>query len=252
MKLALGLEYDGTDFEGWQTQPSGKSIQDHLEKALAAFVGMPVHTVSAGRTDAGVHASGQVVHIETTVLRPVWNWVRGVNSFLPPTVRVRWAQLVPDDFHARFSARSRSYSYEIYNHPVDSPLQRRFSTWVFQPLDVSAMQSGVNMLLGEHDFSTFRSADCQAPSPIRHLQYAQFHRDGSMIRLDIRANAFLHHMVRNIVGSLFEVGRGARPPEWMAEILAAKDRSAAARTFPPQGLCLRRVAYDSGFKFPND
>ena len=247
MKLALGLEYDGTDFHGWQTQPSGNTIQDHLEAALAAFVGSPVETVSAGRTDAGVHASGQVVHFETHIDRPLWNWVRGVNAFLPAAIRVRWAHPVPDDFHARFSARSRTYSYSIYNHPVDSPLRARFATWVFQPLDVAAMQAAADCLLGEHDFTAFRAAECQAASPVRDLQQAQWTQDGSLIVLQIRANAFLHHMVRNIVGSLFEVGRGARPAAWMAELLAARDRTAAGRTFPAQGLCLRHVEYDQVF-----
>lgn len=247
MKLALGLEYDGTDFHGWQTQPSGNTIQDHLEAALADFVGSPVETVSAGRTDAGVHASGQVVHFETAIDRPLWNWVRGVNAFLPAAIRVRWAHPVPDDFHARFSARSRAYTYSIYNHPIDSPLRARFATWVFQPLDVAAMQAGADCLLGEHDFTAFRAAECQAASPVRDLQQAQWTQDGSLIVLQIRANAFLHHMVRNIVGSLFEVGRGARPAAWMAELLAARDRTAAGRTFPAQGLCLRHVEYDQSF-----
>lgn len=247
MKLALGLEYDGTDFHGWQTQPSGNTIQDHLEAALADFVGSPVETVSAGRTDAGVHASGQVVHFETSIDRPLWNWVRGVNAFLPAAIRVRWAHPVPDDFHARFSARSRTYTYSIYNHPIDSPLRARFATWVFQPLDIAAMQAGADCLLGEHDFTAFRAAECQAASPVRDLQQAQWTQDGSVIVLQIRANAFLHHMVRNIVGSLFEVGRGARPAAWMAELLAARDRTAAGRTFPAQGLCLRHVEYDQSF-----
>lgn len=247
MKLALGLEYDGTDFHGWQTQPSGNTIQDHLEAALADFVGSRVETVSAGRTDAGVHASGQVVHFETSIDRPLWNWVRGVNAFLPAAIRVRWAYPVPDDFHARFSARSRTYTYSIYNHPIDSPLRARFATWVFQPLDVAAMQAGADCLLGEHDFTAFRAAECQAASPVRDLQQAQWTQDGNSIVLQIRANAFLHHMVRNIVGSLFEVGRGARPVAWMAELLAARDRTAAGRTFPAQGLCLRHVEYDQIF-----
>jgi tRNA pseudouridine38-40 synthase len=244
MKLAFGLEYDGTDFEGWQTQPSGNTVQDHLEGALAQFVGSPVETVCAGRTDAGVHASGQVVHIVAPVDRPDWNWVRGVNTFLPSSIRVRWARLVPEDFHARFSAHSRSYEYRIYNHPVDSPLHSRFATWVFQPLDVAAMQAGVDHLLGTHDFSAFRAADCQAASPERTLSEARFSQTGPLVSLQISGNAFLHHMVRNIVGTLFEVGRGARPPGWVAEVLQSRDRSQAGRTFPAQGLCLRHVAYD--------
>jgi tRNA pseudouridine38-40 synthase len=247
MKLALGLEYDGTNFHGWQTQPSGNTVQDHLQRALAAFVGQPVETICAGRTDAGVHATGQVVHVSVSVDRPSWNWVRGLNTFLPAAIRVRWAQTVSEDFHARFSALSRMYTYTIYNHPVESPLQARFATWVFQPLDVAAMQRGADVLLGEHDFSAFRAADCQAQSPVRHLEVARLSQQGSVITLEIRGNAFLHHMVRNIVGSLFEVGRGARLPGWMREVLLSGDRSAAGRTFPPQGLCLRHVAYDPVF-----
>jgi tRNA pseudouridine38-40 synthase len=245
MKLAFGLEYDGTDFEGWQTQPSGNTVQDRLEGALAQFVGSPVETVCAGRTDAGVHASGQVVHISAPVARPDWNWVRGVNTFLPSSIRVRWARPVPEDFHARFSARSRTYEYRIYNHPVDSPLHARFATWVFQPLDIAAMQAGIDHLLGTHDFSAFRAADCQAASPERTLETVQFLQSGPLISLQISGNAFLHHMVRNIVGTLFEVGRGARPASWISEVLRSRDRSQAGRTFPAQGLCLRHVAYDS-------
>ncbi|MBM3375374.1 MAG: tRNA pseudouridine(38-40) synthase TruA [Betaproteobacteria bacterium] len=244
MKLAFGLEYDGTDFEGWQTQPSGNTVQDHLESALAQFVGGPVETVSAGRTDAGVHASGQVVHITASVDRPDWNWVRGVNTFLPAAIRVRWARRVSEDFHARFSALSRMYTYTIYNHPVDSPLHARFATWVFQPLDLAAMQAGVDQLIGTHDFSAFRATDCQAASPVRTIHGARFSQDGPVITLEIRGNAFLHHMVRNIMGVVFEVGRGARPPQSIAKVLQSRDRSQAGRTFPAQGLCLRHVAYD--------
>ena len=247
MKIALGLEYDGTAFHGWQTQPSGNTIQDHLERALASFVGSPIDTVSAGRTDAGVHAIGQVVHFETSVARPLWNWVRGLNSFLPSAIRVRWAEPVSDSFHARFSAHARTYTYSIYNHPVDSPVRARFATWVFQPLDLAALQAGSDCLIGEHDFSAFRSAECQAASPVRNLQKAHWTRTGDLLCLEIRANAFLHHMVRNIVGSLFEVGRGGRPVSWMTELLLSRDRTLAGRTFPPQGLCLRHVTYDQCF-----
>ncbi|NBT74911.1 MAG: tRNA pseudouridine(38-40) synthase TruA [Betaproteobacteria bacterium] len=248
MKIALGLAYDGTHFNGYQTQPQGNTIQDHLERAICAFLEVgSIATVAAGRTDAGVHASGQVVHLQTNIERPLWNWVRGVNTFLPASIRVRWAAPVPDDFHARFSARSRSYTYTLLNEPVDSPLHQRFATWVFQPLDHSRMNAAAQLLLGEHDFSAFRAAECQAASPIRILSRCEVQREGSLVRLFIEGNAFLHHMVRNIVGSLVEIGRGAQPVEWMGQLLASQDRSAAGRTFAPQGLCLVSVAYDHPF-----
>ncbi len=246
-RLALGLEYDGAHFQGWQTQPSGASVQDHLERALASFVGEPVATVCAGRTDAGVHAKGQVVHIDAVVDRPLWNWVRGVNTFLPPTIRVQWASHVEPDFHARFSAKSRAYRYTLYNHAVDAPLQGRFSTWVFQPLNHLAMHTAAQPLVGEHDFSSFRAAECQAKSPVRRLLSVNVSRVGRQVIVDLRANAFLHHMVRNIVGSLVEVGRGAQSEDHLARLLALKDRQAADRTFPAQGLCLEHVEYDQVF-----
>ncbi|MEY3047471.1 MAG: tRNA pseudouridine(38-40) synthase TruA [Burkholderiaceae bacterium] len=246
-RLALGLEYDGTHFQGWQTQPSGASVQDHLERALAQFVGEPVATVCAGRTDAGVHAKGQVVHIDSVVDRPLWNWVRGVNAFLPPSIRVQWASHVGADFHARFSAKSRAYRYTLYNHAVDSPLQSRFATWVFQPLDHLAMHAAAQALVGEHDFSSFRAAECQAQSPVRRLLSAKVNRLDRLVTIDLQANAFLHHMVRNIVGSLVEVGRGVQPDDHLARLLQVRDRRAADRTFPAQGLCLEHVEYDQVF-----
>ncbi|MDP4677653.1 MAG: tRNA pseudouridine(38-40) synthase TruA [Burkholderiaceae bacterium] len=246
-RLALGLAYDGTHFQGWQTQPSGASVQDHLERALASFVGEPVACVCAGRTDAGVHAKGQVVHIDVEVERPVWNWVRGVNSFLPSGIRVQWASPVAPDFHARFSARSRAYRYTLYNHAVDSPLQSRFATWVFQPLDHLAMHAAAQALVGEHDFSSFRAAQCQAQSPVRRLSSVIVSRDNRLVTIDIRANAFLHHMVRNIVGSLVAVGQGVQKEDHLANLLAVKDRRLADRTFPAQGLCLEHVEYDQLF-----
>jgi tRNA pseudouridine38-40 synthase len=246
-RLALGVAYDGTDFQGWQTQPSGASIQDRLERSLECFVGAPVPTVCAGRTDAGVHAKGQLVHIDPPVERPLWNWVRGLNTFLPTSIRVQWASQVANDFHARFSAKSRSYRYTLYNHPVDSPLQSRFATWVFQPLNHHAMQEAAQALVGEHDFSSFRAAECQAQTPVRRLFSVEVSRCDRLVCIDLRANAFLHHMVRNIVGSLVEVGRGAQPEDHLARLLALKDRQAADRTFPAQGLCLEHVEYDQVF-----
>lgn len=247
MRIALGLAYDGTGLQGYQTQPGGATVQDQLEAALARFCETEVPTVAAGRTDAGVHAQGQVVHLDAPCERPLWSWVRGVNTFLPPAIRVRWAAAVPDDFHARFSARSRTYRYCIHNEPVDCPLRARFSTWVFQPLMLETMRAAAQRLIGEHDFTSFRAAECQASSPIRRLDRFEVHQHGTDIWVEVEANAFLHHMVRNLVGSLVEVGRGAQPVGWLRSLLEAKDRTAAARTFPAQGLCLWSVAYDHTF-----
>mgnify|MGYP001160706220 CR=1 FL=1 len=249
MRIALGLAYDGTTYNGYQTQPGGNTIQDQLEVALAKFLetGEAVQTVAAGRTDAGVHARGQVVHLETTAERPLWNWVRGVNTFLPDGIRVRWAAHAPGDFHARFSATSRRYSYSILNEPVDLPLVSRFATWVFQPLDVERMNAACADVLGEHDFSAFRAAECQAASPVRIITRCEWEQpaaDHRRLVFHIQGNAFLHHMVRNLVGSLVEIGRGARPVDWMASLLQGRDRTQAARTFPAQGLCLEEVEYD--------
>lgn len=244
MRFALGIEYDGTGWNGWQTQPHGNTVQDALERALAEFTAHPHDTTCAGRTDAGVHAKGQVVHFDTAIDRPDWSWVRGLNALLPETIAVRWATPVPDDFHARFSARSREYVYRIFHCATRSPLQSRYATWFYRPLDLAAMQAAAPAVVGEHDFSAFRSSECQAASPIRQLHELEITRLGSLIEFRLAANAFLHHMVRNLVGSLIEVGRGAQSPEWLAELLASRDRTRAARTFPPQGLCLERVHYD--------
>ena len=259
MRLALGLQYDGTGWNGWQTQPNKNTVQDCLEGALAQFTQRPHPTVCAGRTDAGVHAMGQVVHIDTTIDRPEWSWVRGLNALLPSTVAVQWAQIVPDDFHARFSARSREYIYRIFLSPVRSPLQDYFATWVYRPLDIALMQEAAVQLLGTHDFSAFRSSECQAPSPVRTLEvldivqtpclgFAEGHQ-AAMLECRFKANAFLHHMVRNLMGALVEVGRGARPAAWITQVLASKDRTLAAPTFAAKGLCLAKVEYD--FSLPD-
>jgi len=249
MRIALGLAYDGTTFHGYQTQPGGNTVQDQLERALAQFLetAEPVPTAAAGRTDAGVHARGQVVHLETTADRPLWNWVRGVNTFLPDAIRVRWAAQVSNEFHARFSAKSRRYSYSILNEPVDLPLVSRSATWVFQPLDIDRMNRACRDVLGEHDFTAFRAAECQAASPIRVITRCEWEQpptDHHRLVFHIKGNAFLHHMVRNLVGSLVEIGRGTRPEDWMASLLEGRDRTQAARTFPAQGLCLEEVEYD--------
>ncbi len=243
-RVALGIEYDGGLFAGWQTQPDGRGVQDALERALAQIAGTPVATVCAGRTDAGVHASQQVVHFDAGVPRPLQAWVRGVNTFLPPTVAVRWAHPVPDDFHARYAARGRRYAYLLRNEPVRSPLWAGRAGWVFRPLDLEAMQVAATVLVGRHDFSSFRSAQCQAASPVRDLRRLEIGRDGRLVTVQLEANAFLHHMVRNIVGCLVAIGTGRHPPAWLAEVLAARARSQAAPTFAADGLYLVGVDYD--------
>lgn len=250
MRIALGLEYDGRPFTGWQTQPGGTGVQDALERALAQFVGAPVSTICAGRTDTGVHATYQVVHIDPTVDRPLQAWVRGVNRYLPQTVAVRWSRVVPDDFHARFSARARQYDYWLLNDPVRPARLAGRVGWVFRSLDAAAMQAGAGALLGTHDFSSFRAAECQAATPVREVQALAIERHGRLIRVRIRANAFLHRMVRNIVGALVYVGVGRHPPSWIAEVLNARDRAVAAPTFSAAGLVLSHVQYDPTPDFP--
>ncbi len=250
MRIALGLEYDGRFFEGWQTQPSGRTVQDYLQEAIFKFSGERVKAVCAGRTDANVHASGQVVHIDTGVKRQEFSWVRGLNSYLESTVAVRWAKEVPDSFHARFSAVSRSYEYWISNEPVRSPLLAGRTGWVFRPLDVEKMQQGADYLLGEHDFSSFRAAGCQSKTPVKTIHHIRLERRGRLIKVELKANAFLYHMVRNIVGCLVYIGSGARKPGWMQEVLEAKKREAAAPTFYPSGLYLTGVGYPDEFQLP--
>lgn len=242
-RIALGLSYDGGPWQGWQTQPHGQTVQDTLEAALARFAGHPVGTVCAGRTDTGVHAALQVVHLDTQVERRDISWVRGVNAHLPSSIAVRWACHVPDDFHARFSARSRSYVYLLRNEPARAPLWAGKAGWCFQPLNAEAMQRAARHLLGEHDFSSFRSSQCQAAQPVRTLQRLDVAREGDLLVFHLQANAFLHHMVRNIVGSLIYVGQGRRPADWIAELLARRDRRLAAPTFQADGLYLAAIGY---------
>lgn len=250
MRIALGLEYDGSAFSGWQTQPGGTAVQDAVERALREFVGAPVATVCAGRTDAGVHATFQVVHLDTGIERPPEAWVRGVNAHLPATVAVRWSRCVPDSFHARFAATGRRYDYWLLNDPVRSPLAHGRVGWVFRPLDDAAMHAAAQRLLGLHDFTSFRAAECQAKSPVRELRQCDVQRFGRLIRIRVAANAFLHHMVRNIVGTLVYVGLGRQPLEWPAQVLAARDRAQAAPTFAADGLYLTHVQYDPAFELP--
>ena len=248
MRIALGVEYDGSGFCGWQSQAGGGAVQDALEAALSQVADAPTRVVCAGRTDAGVHATGQVVHFDTEAVRPDTAWVRGVNSHLPDTVTVRWAQAVTDDFHARFSARGRRYRYLLLNRPERPGLMAKRAGWFHRPLDADAMGIAAGFLLGEHDFSAFRSVECQARSPVKTLRRADVMRHGDMLVFDFEASAFLHHMVRNIVGSLVYVGKGTHAPSWLEEILAGRNRACAAPTFAANGLYLAGVDYDPVFQ----
>jgi len=251
MRIALGVEYDGSSFCGWQKQPGGGSVQDELQKALGKLAGVPIEVVCAGRTDAGVHATGQVVHFDAPVSRPLSAWWRGTNTFLPPSVVVRWAQPTADDFHARFSAHGRRYRYLLLNRPQRPAIWHGRAGWHHAPLDLAAMQAGAAKLLGEHDFSSFRAAECQARSPVKLVRQAEVRRCGDFIVFDFAAGAFLHHMVRNMVGSLVYVGLGRKPPEWIGELLRVCDRRLAAPTFAAAGLYLVGVDYDPAWGLPN-
>ena len=244
MRIALGLEYDGSGFCGWQSQAGGGTVQDAVESALSRIADAPIRVVCAGRTDAGVHALGQVVHFDSAAVRPDTAWVRGVNSHLPGSIAVRWAQPVPDDFHARFSARGRRYRYLLLNRGERPGLMARRVGWFHRPLDAEAMSGAARLVLGEHDFSAFRAIECQAKSPVKTLRRADVARYGDMLVFDFEASAFLHHMVRNLVGALVYVGKGAHPPEWVGELLAGRDRARAAPTFEACGLYFAGVDYD--------
>ena len=250
MRIALGIEYEGSGFCGWQTQPDGCAVQDRLEAALAQIAGVPVATRCAGRTDAGVHALAQVVHFDCAVARPESAWVRGVNALLPPAMAVTWAQPVADTFHARFSATARHYRYVLLNHMVRPAADHARVGWFHAPLDVERMRAAAQSLLGEHDFSAFRSSQCQAKSPLRTLTQLDISIQGPYVLFDLCANGFLHHMVRNIIGSLIYIGSGRQPPAWMHELLAARDRNSAAPTFDAAGLYLTGVDYDSAWNLP--
>jgi tRNA pseudouridine38-40 synthase len=249
-RIALGLEYDGTDYCGWQRQPVGRSVQACLESALTRVADHPIVVYCAGRTDAGVHASGQVVHFDTVSVRTLRGWQLGTNSLLPADSCVQWARVVPDDFHARYSARARTYVYRILNQPARSALYRARACWAPQTLDAPAMADAAGLLIGRHDFASFRAAGCQAKTSVRTLQRLQVERAGAWITIEARADAFLHHMVRNIAGALMHVGLGKAPPEWVGEVLAARDRRVAAATAPAGGLYLVAVAYAPEFALP--
>lgn len=250
MRIAIGLAYDGSRFEGWQTQPSGHAIQDHVETALTRVADAPIRTIAAGRTDARVHATGQVVHFDTDARRPLGAWVRGVNAHLPDAIAAQWSTEVPEDFHARFSARSRRYAYVLYSHPVRPSVFAGRVGWDHHVLDVDAMRKAASALEGEHDFSSFRSAECQAKTPVKRLAHASIEVRPPYLVFTFTADAFLHHMVRNIVGALVYVGCGKHSSAWMRELLHARDRRLAPPTFAPDGLYLTGVEYDPRFAMP--
>ncbi|AFJ46332.1 tRNA pseudouridine(38-40) synthase TruA [Shimwellia blattae] len=249
-KIALGIEYDGSKYYGWQRQQEVPSVQEKLEKALSQVANEPVTVFCAGRTDAGVHATGQVVHFETTAQRKDAAWTMGVNANLPGDVAVRWVKPVAEDFHARFSATARRYRYIIYNHRLRPAVLCQGVTHFHLPLDAERMQRAAQCLLGENDFTSFRAVQCQSRTPWRNVHHIQVTRYGSYLVVDIKANAFVHHMVRNIVGSLLEVGCGNQPEGWMAELLALKDRTLAAATARAEGLYLVAVDYPERFALP--
>ena len=251
MRFALGLEYCGRNFTGWQSQPDGRAVQDALERALATIADARVGTIAAGRTDAGVHASMQVVHFDVEADRPDTAWVRGVNANLSDDVAVLWARLVAAGFHARFDAQARYYTYILSTRPVRPALSAGRIGWYHRSLDVAAMQEAAVALLGTHDFSAFRAAECQAKSPVRTLSDVSIAPAGEVLRFEFRANAYLHHMIRNIVGSLVYVGAGKHPPSWIGELLAGRDRMRAAPTFAPDGLYFTGVEYDAKWQLPS-
>ena len=260
MRIALGLQYDGSPYAGWQVQHNQTTVQGELEKAISSFIGEdvckthPVQTITAGRTDAGVHALGQVIHFDTHVEREEFSWVRGVNSFLPRSIVVNWAKVVPDEFSARFSAFERTYIYALHAGPCRSPMMNARAGYVVLPpniwFNVKAMQEAAQYLIGEHDFTSFRSSECQSKTPIKTMYAIDIISEEPWLYFRIQGNAFLHHMVRNLVGSFLQIGRERQKPEWMAEVLAAKNRQMAAPTFMPDGLYLAKIAYPEEFAIP--
>lgn len=251
MRIALGLEYDGRGFCGWQSQSSGCGVQDALEQGLAQVAGAPIRAVSAGRTDSGVHATAQVVHFDAPAERPQNAWVRGTNAATPAALSVLWAQQVAERFHARYAAVARTYTYMLINRAVRPALDHGRVGWFHRPLDVDAMRAAARFLIGTHDFSAFRAAECAAKTPVRRLDRITIERRGELICLQFSANAFLQHMVRNLVGSLVYVGKGKYDPQWIAAVLASRDRARCAPTFPADGLYLTAVAYDSAWNLPS-
>jgi tRNA pseudouridine38-40 synthase len=260
MRIALGLQYDGSPYSGWQSQVNQNTVQDTLEKAISEFVGVdaiqlnPIRVITAGRTDAGVHALGQVVHFDADVERDSWAWVRGVNTFLPESIVVNWAQPVAEEFSARYSAYERTYIYALHAGPCRSPMAADRAGYLMLPadrwFDVDAMRIASECLIGEHDFTSFRSSECQSKTPVKTIYSIEIFSNAPWLYFRIKGNAFLHHMVRNLVGSFIQIGLGKQKAEWMAQVLLAKDRSIAAPTFSPAGLYLAKISYPQEFHIP--
>lgn len=249
-RLALGVSYRGTAYHGWQSQPDGRTVQDVLERALSQFADVPVTTLCAGRTDTGVHGLNQVVHLDAPVERDPFSWVRGTNRYLPGDVAVQWCQPVGPDFHARNSAIGRQYAYILLESPVRPAIEAGVAGWTFRPLSREAMQAAAVHLIGEHDFTSFRSSECQAASPVKHMRRIDIRRQGAYWRFEFEASAFLHHMVRNLMGCLVAVGSGRRPAVWLREVVEARSRDAAAPTFAPDGLYFLGPQYDASHGLP--
>lgn len=250
MRIALGVEYDGSQYHGWQAQTGLHTVQQVLEQSLTRVADTDISIVCAGRTDTGVHATNQIIHFDCEKERSSRSWIYGANSYLPKDVCVKWAREMPDSFHARYSALSRRYRYVIYNGPIRPALMRSSITWQYRQLDYKIMQEAGQYLLGENDFTSFRSVECQAKTPMRNIHQLQVSRRGDLVMIDVTANAFLHHMVRNIAGVLIAVGSGKRSPLWVKEVLQAKDRRLGAETAPPYGLYLVSVSYPKEFGVP--
>lgn len=251
MRLALGISYNGQAYQGWQSQLSRQTVQDQLELALAKFAAQRVSTLCAGRTDAGVHALMQVVHFDTALERAPPSWVRGVNAYLPRDIAVQWAHTVPVEFHCRANALSRRYAYVLLESPVRPSIDSGRVGWVFKPLDLEAMRQAASHLLGAHDFTSFRASACQALSPVKMLERLDISKRGAYWRFEFEANAFLHHMIRNLMGCLIAVGQHKQPPDWLKEVLLARDRNAAAPTFSPHGLYFLGPRYAAQWGLPD-
>ena len=251
MRVALGIAYRGRAYSGWQSQPGGRTVQDRVDAALASFADRPVRCISAGRTDAGVHALNQVVHFDTPVDRAEESWLRGTNRYLPDDIAVQWCRFVPDAFHCRANAIGRRYTYVMLESPVRPALEAGLVGWTFRRLDGEAMTGAAAALIGSHDFSAFRSAECQAPSPVKTIRRVDVVRRGAYWRFDFDADAWLHHMIRNIVGCLVAVGSGGRSVAWLGDVLASRDRALAAATFAADGLYFVGPYYDPGHGIPD-
>jgi tRNA pseudouridine38-40 synthase len=250
VRVALGIAYRGSAYSGWQSQPSGRTVQDKLQAALGAFADSAVATICAGRTDAGVHALNQVVHFDTDIVRAAEAWLRGTNRYLPADIAVQWCRFVPESFHSRASARGRRYAYLLLESPVRPAIENGLAGWTFRSLEGETMRRAGSVLVGSHDFSAFRSAECQAISPVKTMRSLTIERRGAYWRFDFEADAFLHHMIRNIVGSLVAVGSGAQDEAWLGDVLASRDRSLAAATFAADGLYFVGPYYDPGHAIP--